>query len=244
MVALVQQTAKYDVVIPYKTPSNFSEEELRYTLRSIAKNFLSLRNVYIIGDCPNWVKRVIHIPTSQGYSKVDNVRAAHSIAVTRPEISDNFVLWSDDIYLLRPIQQIPLWHGGPLGNFLNTFKNRYLLSYYTSIIERTTNVVPGELPHWELHIPVVMNKESLSYILETYGGRGLLGRTLYGNIFHEGSGQYHQDVKLYRVEESKGWQTNPRYDTFVSSDDSTFYKILALPLANQFPDPCKFEDSV
>ena len=244
MVDSVQQTAKYDVVIPYRTPSNFSEEELRYALRSISKNFLSLRNLYIIGDCPNWVKEVIHIPTNQYYSKVDNVRGAYHLAVGLPGLSEDFVIWHDDVYLLEPISEIPLWYGDSLQEFLAKYQSRYPFSYYTAIIERTTHSLPMELPHWELHTPYKVNKRAFAEQLKTYVGQGILGRALYCNLFHQGEGQYHQDVKLYEVPGSLGWQNEQRFKTFASSDDKTFFQVFYPVLREMFPSPCKFEDSI
>ena len=240
----VQQTAKYDIVIPYRTHSNFSEEELRYALRSIAKNFLPLGDVYIIGDCPNWVKGVIYIPTNQGYSKADNVRGAYHLAVALPDLSEDFVIWHDDTYLLEPIDEIPLWHGDSLQEFLAKYQSRYPLSYYTAIIERTTQRLPIELPNWELHTPYKVNKRAFAEQLKTYAGQGALSRTLYYNLFHQGEGEYHQDVKLYEVSGSLGWQNEQRFKTFASSDDKTFFQVFYPVLKEMFPEPCKFEDSV
>ena len=230
----------FDVVIPYK--KGRSTEELRFCLRSVEKNLPFIGRVFIIGELPEWASdEIIHIPSEQRHEKSANVAVSHRIAANDERISDNFVLMNDDMFIMRELQEIPLWHGTPLSEFFTLFGTRVPRSYYTDLIKRALSIVRHDLPHWELHIPIVLNKSKFKHVLDLIEGMHMMSRTIYGSLYLHGKGEYHQDVKIYQVSGSKNWQDMPRFDTFVSSDDSTFEHVIMPILAKMFPTKSKYE---
>ena len=229
-----------DVVIPYK--KGRSTEELRFCLRSVEKNFPFIGRVFIIGELPEWASdEIIHIPSEQRHDKSTNVKASHRIAANDERISDNFILMNDDMFVMRELQEIPLWHGTTMSEFFALFGTKVPNSYYTDLIKRTLSIVPHDLPHWELHTPMVLNKSKLKYALDLTEVMRTMSRTIYGSLYLHGKGEYHQDVKIYQVSGSKNWQNMPRFDTFVSSDDSTFEHVIMPVLIKMFPTKSKYE---
>ena len=230
----------FDVVIPYK--KGRSTEELRFCLRSVEKNLPFIGRVFIIGELPEWASdEIIHIPSEQRHEKSANVAVSHRIAANDERISDNFVLMNDDMFVMRELQEIPLCHGTPLSEFFTLFWTRVPRSYYTDLIKRTLSIVPHYLPHWELHIPIVLSKSKFKHVLSLIEGMHMMSRTVYGSLYLRDKGEYHKDVKIYQVSGSKNWQDMPRFDTFVSSDDSTFEHVIMPILAKMFPTKSKYE---
>ena len=50
-----------DVVYVLGKGTKWNDNEIRFSLRSLAKNVTGIRNVYIVGERPDFLKRVIHI---------------------------------------------------------------------------------------------------------------------------------------------------------------------------------------
>lgn len=79
--------------------------ELRLSLRSLVKYYGdNIRNIYTIGHKPAWLKNTHHIPFLDAWSSKDaNLIAKTMYGCYLDEISDPFLLMSDDIFLMRPL---------------------------------------------------------------------------------------------------------------------------------------------
>jgi hypothetical protein len=51
-----------DLVYVLGSGSRWGDNELRYSLRSVEKHLKGYNNVYLVGDKPDWVRNVTHIP--------------------------------------------------------------------------------------------------------------------------------------------------------------------------------------
>lgn len=226
-----------DVVYPFKRSKNF-DKELRYSLRSLS-NLRGVDNVFIIGDQPpSWVQGVTWVPSQQGATKSKNVRHTYRVACLTPEISEDFVWMNDDIYIMKPMSRIRLYHRGPLDLFLRRFQQRYPHSYYTKMIEATTGHHEAALCY-ELHMPMMLNKTKALEILNNNDFDGMMFRTIYGNVAEGGGGTKTDDVKWYRNEIVKWYQNTP--SGFVSSDDGTFRGEFEKFMQEKFPERGKYE---
>lgn len=228
-----------DIVIPYKKTQD--DLELRYALRSIEKNFKPVRDVYIVGDRPHWLQNIIHIPNRNNDHKRVNVGYGIRMALWRDELSRDFALWHDDMFLLEPIDEIPLWHGKSLKEFSALYNGIYPSSYYTQAINNTD--LPGEIPHFELHTPFMADKELLAKQLgDEIATRSYLMRTMYlVNNSDREKWEYHQDVKIHSFLGAQGWQNEERFKTFVSSADNVFLGVVYPVLKEMFPEPSRYE---
>lgn len=225
-----------DVLVPYRRSGSF-DRELRYMLRSLS-NLECVDKVYMVGEKPTWVQNVEFIEMVQGSQKGVNTRNALILGCLSG-ISDDFILMADDIYITKPMKEIKLYHGGSLDVFLKKFSARYPVSYYTKKIEKTAKKLPDNPKHYELHVPMVINKHTALSFLADPTFHGMMFRTLYGNIVHEGRGEEIKDVKYY--DRTAGPWFKDIEVGFLSSDDKRFKGEVEDYLSRMFPRMCKFE---
>lgn len=205
-----------DIVLPCRSGDN---PELRYALRSLRAN-MPYRHIWVIGSWPEWLRDHQHltrIKRATQRNKYATTRAHYRFACNFQRISDPWVMWNDDFYLLHPITDLPVLHWGSLAQTVERF------STWTSVWARgmretaqlLKKLKPG-IRHlcYDLHAPLTVHS---AYMLEAldYGSRinGAHIRTLYGNLAGIG-GTYHPDPKTYKTPD------NPR--TWLSSHESTF----------------------
>lgn len=84
--------------------SEWNDNELRYSLRSIAKYGKNVRRVYVVGYCPYLLnpEEVTLLPLrDEGTNKHVNILRAIDYAIEKSDISEHFLLSSDDHYYVR-----------------------------------------------------------------------------------------------------------------------------------------------
>lgn len=146
-----------DIAIPLKRDRFTNYYELRMTLRSIEQNLTGYRNIYIIGEKPGWISGVIHIPASDvPLRKAFSIYRKMMMAATRSEVSQNFISWADDTYLLEPlhVSGIKDWYDGTLKEW--TYKN--INTLYRTIIKNTLSLFPDGL-FYNVHTPCIYDKD-------------------------------------------------------------------------------------
>lgn len=85
-----------DIVITYKD-SESDQSKLRQILRKIENDFSGFNEVILVGDKPNWIQGVIHIPfsiTKNVQWKMKNRLLQLQSVCLRKDITDSF-LWID-----------------------------------------------------------------------------------------------------------------------------------------------------
>ena len=79
--------------------------ELRYSLRSIEEQDW-VRNIYILGNCPDFLKNVKHIPCPDHYRKSKDANIINKVLMACSyDVSDDFIVNSDDHYILKKIDR-------------------------------------------------------------------------------------------------------------------------------------------
>ena len=145
-----------DIIIALANNRITNYYDLRMALRSIDKHLTGHGNIYLIGDKPGWVKNVIHIP------KTDTTRKQYSIynkfltAANNESVSDNFIRWDDDVYLLEllDVSGIKDWYEGTLKEW--SIKN--INTLYRNVVKNTMKLFPDGL-YYDVHAPRIFNKE-------------------------------------------------------------------------------------
>src|SRR5690606_776260 len=103
-------------------PSSQWKQELRYSLRSLIKHGLGLRQVFVIGYLPEYIhpdgERLIHIPFEDVMGPYRNVAAKLRMLCEDDRIAEAFVWSADDIYLTRNVDlaNLPVYSRGDLAN--------------------------------------------------------------------------------------------------------------------------------
>ncbi len=108
-----------DIIYPY-VGHLAQGEELRFSLRSLEKNFVGTPKVWIVGDRPDWYQGN-HIPHQQlehrrYLPRFDQVAKARKILKER-KIGQEFLWMMDDVYFLNPITLEELRTPRMRGNF-------------------------------------------------------------------------------------------------------------------------------
>lgn len=234
-------------------------EELRYSLRSVAEN-LSHNRVWIVGGCPRWVSdEVGWIETPQAEHKHRNVRENIRAACRSEHVTDRFILMNDDFFILQPTRRVEPLHRGTLDEFITQMAHTGggQLSWHRRAIEtrRTLEMLgldPAGLLSYELHVPMVIDRQTvLDSIadLERIGRtemRHSMFRTRYGNLAGIG-GRPVKDVKISTNQawERAGGAQVVRTWRYVSTQDETFnYGPAGAFLRNRFRTPSKYEREV
>jgi hypothetical protein len=188
-----------DIVIPVKWGEH--NEELRYCLRSIEKN-LPHRNVVIAGYKPKWVKNVKFISVAMleqnKYKRVaNNILAAANF----PELSDWFILFNDDMFVVEPVKSIQTVHRGKLDPMAHIYDSAPLQR--KSMITTLEILIAAGIKdpmNYEVHSPMMINRHGLlnvEVILRTMSQKRAVWqlRSLYGNLHHI-AGEVRHDVKI------------------------------------------------
>lgn len=217
-----------DVVYPLRADGDY--EELRYSLRSLRN--LPHRRVWLVGGRPSWVRDVGHIPTTQMSTKVRNVYLGLIAAARHRGVSDPFILFNDDFFVTEPVDDVPVWHLGPIRDVLEGYVGR--ADNYVQRIHRTARVVGYDALSYEGHWPMRLVKAPLLDLLDECARDELQIRTVYGNRMRL-DGEQHPDCKIKR--DGFGVRT-----PFTSTSDTSFAEYqIGRDLRAMFPDPSPYE---
>lgn len=210
-------------------------EELRYSLRSLVN--MPHDQVWIFGGMPDWVRGVRWYQLPQWGAKYETTFRNLAEAVEHPEVSDPFILMNDDFYIMRKGGTPPAMNRGTIRDVLAEHTSRGIDSTYTrGMIETLDRLEANGYPEplsFELHVPLVIQKQHMRTALELLAGlHRPHPRTAYAAIAGL-RGRHIRDVKVY------GQGTIPD-GRFLSSQDDTFPIILPL-LRETFPKPSRHE---
>lgn len=173
-----------DIVIPYlKNDSG----ELECCLNLIKQN-VPHRQIHIAQDW-NKVYRQGAIP------HINVILKLKHLIETNPKLSEEFYLFNDDFFVMKPIDKIPYYYRSTMTE--HRFSRK--IGAYAFAIRNTLSWVGVNGLSYEMHIPMKMNKHNvMSLITEierTFAtARTPLIRSLYGNRFNVG-GEKIPDVK-------------------------------------------------
>ncbi|MEC3995152.1 hypothetical protein VSR01_17080 [Actinacidiphila sp. DG2A-62] len=225
-----------DIVYPVR-PGN-TNQELRYSLRSLAN--LPHGRVWIAGHMPPWVRHAGHIPVEPQATKYKGSTANLRAAVEHEEVSEEFLYFNDDFFLMRPLVSMPVLHRGPLDRVERYYAHRPNGSYLRGL--RETRELLGELGHrqplsYELHVPMPMTKARVRETLEVGAHLEVLHkRTLYGNL-HQVGGREISDPKIL----TRSPQF-PQSAPFLSTSPDTFaHGLVGRFIRAAFPVPGPYE---
>lgn len=215
------KTEGLDVVYVVKdTPEN---EELRYSLRSL-KNLKGIRKVWIFGGCPNCVNKDIvnHIPMKQtGNTKWAKSNSSVKEACQLEAISENFILFNDDFFVMKKIEELDYYYHGTLDSRVKEIIGRNVgwrtSGYARRLIKESISLQFMGKPalNYAVHIPMIFNKKQTLDLFEKFP-RKIISRAIYGNYYEVG-GIDTEDVKIYQLDEK------PSEDSvFLSSTNVSF----------------------
>ena len=189
-------------------------DELRYSLRSVAAH-LPHDRVWIVGHQPRWVRQVEQIPVPQpAGQKWSNQEANLRAYCQQRDGTDRFLLFNDDFFVMRPLGQVPVWHRGPIGDLVGTYRQRR--DEFVQRLRNTAAHVGLDAPSYDsIHTPMLLDKGRLLDVLDSMPAKTLF-RTVYGNRYQIG-GTVHGDVKVKTNQPAHA-------GALLSTDDSGFLR--------------------
>jgi len=220
-----------DVV--YVVRANDRNEELRYSLRSLRN--LPHGKVWIAGYCPTWVKDVGVIPVKGGHGH-RSAKANLKAACQHPDVSESFMYFNDDFFVMQPHDSLPVMHRGPLADVIKakTMVNAYVRASRTTMEILQAKGIDTPLMY-DLHAPMTVTKSGMLEALSLSHDPMIQERSLYGNLNAVG-GERRRNYKHGRTDKGLGkWP-------FLSSNDNTFRSTpLGEYIRRQFPEPSPYE---
>lgn len=215
-----------DILYTLKCGSNC--DELTYSLRSLCN--LPHDKVFIVGDIPANIRKdkVIYIHTEQTGTKWRNAINNIKTACADSRLSDDFVLFNDDFFVMQPITVQDLnVHWGTVQSVYDIYYKRNAgQTNWCKGMKQTQELMQKcgiEAPLcYDLHTPMVFNKHKFLQMFDIEGVADidvLHARSLYGNLYGVG-GAYMYDVKY------QGGDFEPKkYEKFLSCSNAGFSKI-------------------
>lgn len=151
---------------------------LGLSLRSLAN--LPHRRVFLAGFIPSWVRNVTPIPVRKMPSKFKSIETNLRAALRHPEIGERCVYFNDDFYVMRPIDEVPVTHGGPASEFKLVQEFKWRMDRTVAELRKMDS--PHETMSYDgVHMPLPLDTERALRIVREMPP-GLLWRTWYGNV--------------------------------------------------------------
>jgi hypothetical protein len=193
-----------DILIPLGKGSRHQDFELRMCLRSIEKHLKGVGNIFLVGEKPDWIKNVIHIPARDNpnnwnrarniYDKImagcstesvwylteegqDNIQIQHGL-------SDNFLFVNDDHFLLTDYEasEFPYYHRGEF-NLQELHDGGNMPQYKQTLNTFKYGFDDGY--DFDVHCPILFNrnffKTAFSQLPEKWPEHGILIKSHYTN---------------------------------------------------------------
>lgn len=229
---------KYDIV--YILKNNIETDEIRYSLRSVEKNF-PYRKIWFYGGCPEGITPDEHVEMSQkGANKWEKVNSTLKAVCKNDDITEDFWLFNDDFFVMKKTRNIKPYIKGTLQQRVRSINNKHggVSTKYSRQLAAAMNILVNnncDQLDYALHIPMLINREKGFETIRRFPMCPMF-RSLYGNYWKIG-GEIVPDVKVF------GNNDFSRDTTFLSTDDKAFERGPAGEyIRNKFNEPSKYEE--
>lgn len=231
----------YDVVYFLKDAA--TNEELRYSLRSVEENW-EYNRVVFYGGCPRGISPDLHIKASQTKrSKWERVRDMMIAACKNEDLTDSFWLFNDDFFIMQKIEEnMPPQYNGTLEAQIKRVEARHggERTCYTARLRHLLGTLKGAKKgtiNYSVHKPMLINRKKMLQVLEEFPDEPMQ-RALYGNYWEVG-GINHSDMKVmlknYSIDKISKWP-------FLSTSDESFTEgNVGEYIRNRFKTKSRFE---
>lgn len=233
------------VVFPVKRGA--VNPELTMAIRTISYNYPHTRIVLLTEQQPLDLRNVEIIMVKRSGTKYPDTYK--KILTAAKILKEDFALWNDDMYAVRPADPTVTYTRGPANDVISRFDGTHRAA--SSYMRRTLAMleeqgVPGPYYAYNVHMPMPLRWELL---IEVYARFQILERvrtstfdvrTLYGNV---------QGVHGTSVPDCKIFNTRPQsidralsdLHPYLSSSDRSFHGPLKHWLNDRFPIPSPYE---
>ncbi len=240
-----------DVVIPLGTGSEYDNFELRNCLRSIEQYLIGVKNVFIIGECPEWVQNVFYIPTYDNQNrkwKDRNIYNKLLLACNDTRISEDFLFFNDDHYLTKPVQadEFPYYYRErDMLRTIDAIKNDFP---WTESLRNTRDYLVSnncDVKMFDMHCPIIYNKEKLKVLeaVNWYKEYGYGIKSLYCNL-NKIEGVLQKDNRLFPYHNEGSINRRIKFAAPFFSTSPEIPPIQIETIKKLYPVPSKYETAI
>lgn len=224
------------IVYPLGKGSTWGNNELRYSLRSVEKHLKGYGEVWIIGEKPDWLTNVIHVPISDPKIGIPDTNIMRKLMAFCGHDVEKFLYMNDDHYLLRDIdaETFPYYYHGTIAEYV---KKRGHDGYGNRCENTQKSLESRNLPtkYFDIHYPMLMNKtDFMQQVVQHYNPElrhGMVIKSLYANALNiEGT-----EIKDCKIPPAP-LTDQPCFSTYPTVNNKT-----AQFLREKFPQKSNFE---
>lgn len=218
-----------DIVFPY-IESHF--HELKYALRGICLYQPHFR-VFLVGDKPDWYTGD-HLRSEFVFGRPEFDVTKKILTAISKGITDDFILWQDDIYKLNDNPVKPV--------YCDTLKHAVEVRYparFFNIMNNTLEKFPDGY-YYGGHTPMVMNGKLFKEAVERTWTKDMIPKTMYGNYANIG-GELIEDCKIRGTvcyDFAMNWIKDRDY---FSTSHYGVNRDMMIVFNELFPEKCKYE---
>lgn len=204
----------------YILKADIDTDELKYSLRSVERNF-PINRVWFVGGQPKGLKPDIRLKHEQiGNCKWEMIRSSMWKAVSDERLTEDFFLFNDDFFVMKPVDTDSFRNfvDGTLERRIDELHSESGMNAYTRTLfklEQELKTLHEPTMNFDVHLPMLMNKEQVRSTLYKCSSPQM--RSAIGNI-NRLPFVIHNDVKVYDME------SVPVNETYLSTNDETFQK--------------------
>lgn len=238
-----------DILYIIGTGSKWSNNELRFSLRSVAKFGQNVGRIFVCGANPGILSdEVIFVPCDDPYD-MPHKNIMHKIqhVIDTTNIGEEFLLSSDDHFFVRPVDfdNYPLYHKGEIPSVAQKKEN-----YYYSMVETRQLLEEAGLPvyltnpHCDTHFSrSVWQKTAALRVAAMNLPHGGEVNCIIGNqMIADGvKPTLYRDVKIIHFDNIKDLEQQIGDSHCFSIFDSAIRCGLENYLLRLFPEPCRYE---
>jgi hypothetical protein len=231
----------YDIV--YLVKPDRVNEELRYSLRTVEKNFPH-NSVWFYGGCPDGIQ-----PDHHYYIHQEDINGPKWVKTTtmlrkaceNERLTEWIWLFNDDFFVIDPAPEAfeAIYHG-TIENRIEEIETERggLRSQYSSLMRQTQKLLERagmETLNYATHTPLLINRACALETMEMFP-RFPMFRNLYGNMW-ELHGIDKPDVKINDMESiwnGRDWCVSTNDETFKNGRIGEYIRAL-------FPEPSRWE---
>lgn len=227
---------------------NEDREELRYSIRSVEKNFQDLNRIVIVGKKPSWLKNVIHIDVDDAkeFSKDANIIKKLYHVSNDDLISSQFINISDDQIINNPTQTEDFTPR--INNEVFTkIKDIRKISAWAYSLFNTISILRSQRLNtdcYETHIPTLINKQKFKKAVDKYGDfcfkyYGMCANTLYFNQIKATPKEMDSQVEFF--DDKNKADCNIENVKLFGYSPNGLTKYLKDYIENEYPNKSKYE---
>jgi hypothetical protein len=230
---------KHDIV--YFVKQQPFNEELRYSVRSVEKNF-PYNKIWFYGGCPLGLKPDEHIFVKQDKpTKWENVKKMLYEVCRNDDITENFWLFNDDFFIMEKIDEPKNYYNGSLENRIKEIENRRKghKSEYSVNLEITKQLLEEQgypTLNYAVHIPMLINRKKALETLNKFPDSPMF-RSLYGNYVKLPAVDM-PDVKIHQP------SVRPKDNAIMLSSSDRSFEIgyIGVVIKDKFRNKSKYEN--